>query len=140
MNREFDDLESELSSLRPRQPSDGVRRGIADRLAREPSRTTTASTRVWRIAIVAVALAASVVIVAYSWRPWEDVPAPAPNPIARVEQVDTAPPPTWMAYRQVLGTSDESLDELLDHHGTNLLTSGEKPQNLGSLYQELLPN
>jgi len=85
-------------------------------------------------------LAATVVIVAYSWRPWEDGPAPVPNPIADIEEIDTTPPPTWMAYRQVLGRSDESLDELLDYHGASLLTSGESSTDLGSLYHELLPN
>jgi len=37
-------------------------------------------------------LAATVVIVAYSWRPWEDGPAPVPNPIADIEEIDTTPP------------------------------------------------
>jgi len=140
MNQTFDDLESELRSLRPRQPSDRVRRGIADRLAQEPAQTATAGTRVWRIALAAVALAASVAVVVFLWRQPAKEPDIVPGPLVVVEPTDTAPPPTWLAYRQVLGRSDESLDDLLDHHGDSLLTSGQQSLDIGSLYQELLPN
>jgi hypothetical protein len=140
MNQAFDDLESELRSLRPRPPSDRVRRGIADRLAQEPVHTATARTRAWRIALVALALAASVVVVIYSSRPREKGPDAIPGPVVVVEPTETTPPPTWLAYRQVLGQSDESLDDLLDQHGASLLTSGQQSSDSGSLYQELLPN
>ncbi len=140
MNQEFDDLESDLDSLRPRQPSERVRRGIADRLAQEPTQPATARSRIWRIALVALALATSIAVVFYSLRPSGQSPEAVPDPIVTVEPTETTPPPTWLAYRQVLGRSDEGLDDLLDHHGVSLLTSGQQAEDFGSLYQELLPN
>ena len=85
MNQAFDDLESELRSLGPRQPSDRVRRGIADRLAQEPAQTPTARTRVWRIGLAALALAAGVAIVVYSWWPSEQESDALPSPVVAVE-------------------------------------------------------
>ena len=47
-------------------------------------------------------------------RPVEDRPPASPSEL---------PPPTILAYRQVLGRSLEDLDELLDQHAANLLVA-----------------
>lgn len=140
MNPEFDDLESELRSLRPRQPFGRVRRGIADQLAQEPVRTASVKARTWQIALAALVVAASVAVIVFLSRQPVKQPDIAPGPSVVVETTDTVPPSTWLAYRQVLGRSDESLDDLLDYHGASLLTSGQQSLDSGSLYQELLPN
>ncbi len=133
-----DELESELGSLRPRQPSERVRRGIAHRLAEPPPRVVTRALWAWSGA--ALALAASVVIAVSLWPRAENAPNVRRNPIvagSNPMKPDELPP-TLLAYYQVFRESDEKLDTLLDRHGAILLTAGNGAADSGSLWKEML--
>lgn len=150
MNKSFDELESELRSLRPEPPSVRVRSGIAEQLSGR-SHVTTGS-RAWVRGVAALAIAAGVTVAVIFWPGIDDFQPPGhgPEDVVQVPNGDlpqdvdppTAmhPPPTWLAYRHQLGESMESLDELLDIHATSLLASGPSSAEAGSLFQDFYQN
>jgi hypothetical protein len=113
-----DPLEAELSALRPREISTGLRRRVAERLADPPH----ARRRIRRLALAACLAAACLAAVLLRWGrhgpvsdPAPIVGRPRPAPPAEVEaQADSEP--TLLAYELALSRSPEELDELLDKH------------------------
>ncbi len=114
-----DPLEAELSALRPREISPGLRRRVAERLADPPH----ARRRIRRFAL-AIGLAAACLATVLFWRGGGHGPAPDPGPV--VVRPRPAPPaevraeddsePTLLAYERALARSPEELDELLTKH------------------------
>jgi hypothetical protein len=113
-----DPLEEELLSLRPHEPSPGLRRGVAERLAHAPSATPR---RLWWLAVSGGLAAACLAAVLLWW--WggrggtgreleqaDNTPRPAPPVVVE----DAAP--TLLAYQRALARSPEDLDALLDKH------------------------
>jgi hypothetical protein len=112
-----DPLEAELSALRPREISPGLRRRVADRLADPPH----ARRRIWRIALAAGLAAACLAAVLY--RPGGGHgPVPDPGPVvvrprpAPPAEVEEDSEPTLLAYERALARSPEELDDLLAKH------------------------
>ena len=112
-----DPLEAELSALRPREISTGLRRRVAERLADPPH----AKRRIWRIALAA-GLAAACLAVVFFRRggghgpvsdPGPVVVRPLPAPPADVKAAEDDPELTLLAYELALSRSPEELDDLL---------------------------
>jgi hypothetical protein len=120
MSETFDPLEAELSALRPREVSPGLRRRIAERLADPPR----AGRRTRRIALVAGLAAACLAVVLFrrGGGPGQGSgPRPDPGPV--VVQPRPVPPvevdaddsePTLLAYDLALARSPEDLIALLN--------------------------
>jgi len=107
MNENFDELESELSRLRPRRLPPGMSERIATKLD-EPSRLTL-SDRVLMMFMGSGALAAMVIVGLLSWQILDArSPASAPTPLA-VQH----PPASIGQYQQALARSDGAALELL---------------------------
>jgi hypothetical protein len=130
MNEPPDPLETELSALRPREVSPGLRRRIGERLAELPH----AHGRTWRLALVAGLAAAGLTAVLFRWG-FNPGPGPGPRPV--VAQPRPAPPaavkgpvddsePTLLAYERALARSSEDLNALLIHRAT--VTPGPHPE------------
>jgi hypothetical protein len=117
MNEAPDPLEAELSALRPRDVSPGLRHRIDARLA-DPPHTRR---RTWRIALAAGLAAACLAAVLFRSR-GDRGPAPGPQPVVvrprpappAVEPEDDNPEPTVLAYERALARSPEALEALLD--------------------------
>jgi len=121
MNDLPDPLEAELMSLRPHEPSPGLRRGVAVRLTDAPPARLR---RLWWLA-VSGGLAAACLAVVLSW--WWGGPRVDPRgqgppiipPVAKrpyLEVENSAP--TLLAYQRALARSPEELDALLDNDFT----------------------
>lgn len=111
MSEPPDPLEAELSALRPRGVTPGLRRRVADRLADPP----TYRRWVWGVALAGVLAAAGGLVLVAPWRRDPVVPGPpvvVPAPPAAVESEDAAP--TLVAYQRALARSPEDLDALLE--------------------------
>jgi hypothetical protein len=117
---EFDELEKELGSIRPRQPSAELKLRIAEGLKLSaPSLRRTAPRRFRRRAAMIGGLAAAclawIVIVRDRLRP----PEPGPRSAAQGSQAaiafDAESPSIW-SYRSALVRSPDSLDVVLDRH------------------------
>src|SRR5438034_1173420 len=123
MSETPDPLEAELSSLRPHEPSSGLRRRVAERLADSDShRGLTPPARHGRLWWLAVSggLAAACLAAVFLWwwagrepeqKQAREPPQPAPS-------VLEDPGPTLLAYERALAHSPEELDALLDKHAT----------------------
>jgi len=117
---EFDALESELAAMQPRQPSDGLKTQIAERLALSAARSIEPESRrvQRRVAIIGV-LAAACLAAIVVWRDFTPPMEPEPQQVSHDLLVATAfdsdSPSVW-SYRKALTQSSESLGELLDQH------------------------
>lgn len=156
MNKSFDELESELRSLRPNAPSDRVRRGITEQLSATPQ--TGMKNNAWVWGAVAVAIAAAVTFAIVSWPGPDEIHPPGhgvpivdqspdvkpPTDVKPPPDVDTPIemhlPPTWLAYRHRLNESVESLDELLDEHANSLLAGDPSTADTDLLFDEVYQN
>jgi hypothetical protein len=144
MNKSLDELESELRSLRPTAPSERVRRGITGQLA--SGRRPTARTNAWVWGALALAIAAGLTAAIVYWPAAKEVRPPGPGDDmvqARPEMdpwTEVHPPPTLLAYHQVLGESEASLDDLLNRHAASLLVGGDAGSEFGSLVREVDQN
>ena len=93
---------------------------------------------------IAVGIAASIVIVILSIRPWSsdrgtsvvEAPPEAPERPPEKPQTDLVRPTLW-AYQQAARQSPETLDALLDQHARELLQPSSEV-DLANLWQELL--
>jgi hypothetical protein len=117
---EFDALESELAAMQPRQPSDGLKTQIADRLASSPPKSIQpASRRAQRRVALFGGLAAACLAAIVIWREISPAVELAPPQVSHDFLVATAfdadSPSVW-SYRKALSQSSESLGELLDQH------------------------
>jgi hypothetical protein len=134
MSEAPDPLEAELSALRPREVSPGLRRRVAERLG-DPPRS---GRRTWRLALV-VGLAAACLAVVLLRRGGDHGPGPGPGPI--VIQPRPAPPvapgiddsePTLVAYERALARSTEDLNTLLDEHVSRALERRPESARIGA--------
>jgi hypothetical protein len=122
-----DPLEEELLSLRPHEPSPGLRRGVAERLADAPP---VKLRRRWWLAVSGGLVAACLTAVLLWWwggRGGELEQAdntPRPTPPVAVEDAG----PTLLAYERALARSPEDLDALLDKHATVAAESNHEPE------------
>jgi hypothetical protein len=112
---EPDPLEAELSSLRPHEPSSGLRRRVAERLADVPPAKVR---RLWWLAVSGGLAAACLAVLLLSWwggrgREQEQTDLPPQPPLPAVVE-DTGP--TLLAYQRALARSPEELDALLSKH------------------------
>lgn len=141
MKRTRQDLESELRSFRPQSPSDRVLNRIAGQLG--PTPRTKRWANVWTWGAAAVALAAGIAIALLWWPQPSEVPGPSPS-LPVVDRDTLGPPelpaPTMLAYQRVLGQSADELNELLDRQATSFLAASSPSDDIGSLYQDLMPN
>jgi hypothetical protein len=117
---EFDAFETELAAMRPRQPSDGLKTRIAERLASSPPRSIQpASRRAQRRVAFFGGLAAACLAAIVVWREFTPPVEPEPRHVSHDFLVATAfdsdSPSVW-SYRKALNHSSESLAELLDRH------------------------
>jgi hypothetical protein len=132
MNETPDPLEAELTALRPREVSPGLRQRVAERLAEFP---TVKSIRPWRLAL-ASGLAAACLAVVLLWREGggggisdlDPVLPPQPPPSV-VEQR-----PTLLAYERALGRSPEALDALLSKHAVTSPESNADVVHVGASF------
>jgi hypothetical protein len=122
---EYDSLELELSSLRPRGMSAAAKERIAERLGASPlnDRPPMWSSAWLRGAVVIGAIAASVAVVVL-WRGGARPNAPdmsveEPNP-GLAAAFDRSLPSIW-SYRQALMHSPEAWDGMLDAHSMRSL-------------------
>ena len=125
-----DPLDVELSALRPRAVSPGLRCRVADRMAAPPPR------RWWirglALALAVVAAAGGLLLVA-PWRPGPPPPEPSavvPVPPATLEPEDATP--TLAACRRALGRSPEDLDALLDRAVASKPNDESAPMRVGT--------
>ena len=116
MSEAPDPLEEELSALRPREISSGLRRRVAERLADPPH----ARRRIRRLALAACLAAACLAAVLLRWGgrgpisdPAPVVVRPGPAPPDAVKAAEDDPEPTLLAYELALSRSPEELDDLL---------------------------
>ncbi len=112
MNESFDDLERELQSLRPRQPSPQLRTKIEDRLA------APLIVRQWRMVLAAAACmaVAGTLIVLFSRPAASPIREPDPPPmVIQTPPIDSTKP-SLIAYQRALRESEQSLSDLLDAH------------------------
>ncbi len=105
-----DPLEAELSALRPREISTGLRRRVAERLADPPH----VKRRIWRIALAAGLAAACLAAILLRWGGGRGpVSDPAPIVIRPRPAAEDDPELTLLAYELALSRSPEELDDLL---------------------------
>ena len=117
MNEAPDPLEAELSALRPRDVSPGLRHRIAGRLADPPH----ARRWGWPIALAAGLAAACLAAIVFRSGDGHG-PAPQPEPVVvqprptppAVAEEDDDPEPTLVTYERALARSPEALEALLD--------------------------
>ena len=120
-----DPLETDLSSLIPRQPSPGFRRRLGARLAHAPRAK---SRRLWWLA-VSTGLAAACLAALLWWRPGsgkapEQVQRTPPRPQVGVEE--TAP--TVLACQRALARSPEELDAFLSRQAVVAVEGNPEPE------------
>jgi hypothetical protein len=118
MNTEFDPLESELRALRPRDPSPGLKRRIADELAVSPAVPRPSAPRYYGLAVAA--LAASLLAAALFIRPSKREVIEAEPPLAQpsvAAAFDATLPSVWQLHNAV-NRSAGDLDAVLDEHAT----------------------
>jgi hypothetical protein len=134
MSEAPDPLEAELSALRPREVSPGLRRRIAERLG-DPPRD---GWRTRRLALVVGLAAACLAVVLLRWRGGH---GPGSGPRSVVIQPRPAPPvapgfddlgPTLVAYELALARSTEDLNALLDEHASRALERRPEPARIGA--------
>ena len=118
MNTEFDPLEAELRSLRPRVPSPELRQRIAAELVQPPMKRGLGYSRPGYFVVAFAALAASILGIAVFIRPDAQpeigpVPSFAESPATAA--FDAALPSVWQ-FRQSLNQSQADLETLLDQH------------------------
>jgi len=112
----------------------------------------------WVWGAVAVAIAAGVTVAIVFWPVRDEIRPPGrgvpivdqspdvkqPSELPQPPDVDPPttvhPPPTWLAYRQRVNESVESLDELLDEHANSLLAGGPSTADTGLLFEEVYQN
>ena len=136
MSELSDPLETELSAIRPREVSPGLRGRIAERLADPPR----ARRGTWRLALVGGLAAACLAAVLLRWggghgggagpTPVVVRPEPAPpDPVkAEVEDVE----PTLLAYERALARSPDDLDALLSRRAAATPGSHPEPARFGA--------
>jgi hypothetical protein len=117
---EFDALETELAAMRPRQPSDGLKSRIAERLASSSPRSIQPpSRRVRRRVAMIGGLAAACLAAIVIWRELipgaENWPQQVSQDLFVAGAFNSDSPSVW-SYRKALTHSSESLAELLDQH------------------------
>jgi hypothetical protein len=117
MSEAPDPLEAELSALRPRPISPGLRQRVGDRLNAPAARRQWA----WGIALAGALTAAVVVLVAPRRKDPlpPELPVVVPAPPVATESDDSAP--TVVAYQRALARSPEDLDALFDKQATTAL-------------------
>jgi hypothetical protein len=120
MNTEFDPLEAELRSLRPREPSPELQQRIAAELSSSPAahKLLPSPQPPGRFLLAAAALAASILAIALFIRhdakqAKSEPPVLAESPAAAA--FDAALPSVWQFHRS-LNQSSADLDLLLDQH------------------------
>ena len=141
MKRMRQDIESELRSLLPKAPSDRMLNSIASQLA--PTRRTMRWANAWTWGAAVLVVAAGITAAVLWWPEPREIPGPSPSlPVVDrpTQGHPELPPPTMLAYQQVVGQSPDGLDELLDRHAASLLVAGSPADNVGSLYQNLMRN
>ena len=115
MNAEFDPLEEELRSLRPRDPSPELKQRIAHELAISPTASRRSAPRHFAVAI---ALAASLLAAAFFIRQDNRETIEAEPPLAQpsvAAAFDATLPSVWQFHNAVNRSAGE-LDAVLDQH------------------------
>ncbi len=128
MSEDFEELETELASLKPEQPSPRLKQRIADQI-QDKSQSTTPGWSLWARQIVghpsarlafAAGLAASALL-AFMLRPQRqaivaDPPADMPQ-LAVAAAFDDSLPSVWN-YQRALSRSPGELEALLEKHAS----------------------
>jgi hypothetical protein len=121
-----EDLERELTELRPRSISPRLTQRVAEQLAPPPtravSRTLGARAFVRRSAVLAAAAALFGLMAWVGWQPASQPTAPAASAMSA---------PTMLNYQQAFAHSAESLEALLDLHSAHIHLSPASPLKAG---------
>jgi hypothetical protein len=118
MNTDYDSLEAELRSLRPRDPSPQLQQQIAAELSASAAVRLGSGSRPGHFLLAAAALAVCLLIAAVVIRPGTRRTTEVPTPLAEspaAAAFDAALPSVWQLHNAI-NRSDSDLDALLDQH------------------------
>lgn len=115
MNEQFDDLEQQLQSLRPRGASLHLRDRISNQITNQ-NNAPLVSPRWYAPLALAASLAISAMLIALLMLPASHLPPKAATIAQALPAIDSSLP-SFIAYRQALSESESALAELLDKHG-----------------------
>ena len=122
MTDDFRDIESELESLRPVEPSAGLREAVARRIEAEERRVLRFPAL---LGIGAAAVAACLAVAVVVWRParpGREMSLIGPRPVTGPATTATVAPvrPALGVYAKALSRSPDALDQLLDRQAAEV--------------------